>query len=211
MSHGKIKAVIFDFGGVFAYDVFPFTVKDIANAFRVSESEVKSALKDNSVKEFGKGNISEEEFWKRFSKILNKSLPENYNELLIKSYKKYSHIDGKMKKLALYLKKRGYKIAVLSNTISPHMNFNLERGRFSLFDVVVLSPQVHCAKPERKIYEETLNRLNVSPEEAVYFDNKEEYVLYAKKLGIKAFLFTGYNLAVDDLEKLIHLNLKNIQ
>ncbi len=54
-----IKAVIFDFGGVFASNIFPFIVKDFAQSFNASSQEVESWFKDTIVKENDKENISD--------------------------------------------------------------------------------------------------------------------------------------------------------
>ena len=207
MPFKKIEAIVFDFGGVMVTNLFPILVRELADSFGVSQEQVKEGLKNEAIRDFGKGEISESEFWKRFSKFLNKPIPKNHKDLLIEYYKKYSKMDERMKKLVLYLKSQGYKTAVLSNTIPPHMNFNLKRKRFEIFDVKILSPEVHHLKPEKEIFEEALKRLKVSPQETVYIDNKKEYVEAAKKLGINALVFTNYEKLLRDLREMhIHLN-----
>ncbi len=206
----KIKAVIFDFGGVFASNTFPFIVKDLANSFNASAFDVEKWFKDSIVKEYEKGNISDNAFWSRISELAGKPLPDNYKDLLIREYKNHSRIKENMEELVNYLKKRGYKTAVLSNTVPPHMNYNLKNGRYSIFDVIILSPQVHHAKPEREIYKEALRRLNVKPEEAVFTDDKLEYVNAAKEVGIHAILFQNYLQFLTELKRLLQLKFEDL-
>ena len=210
MAPKKIKAIVFDFGGVMVTDTFSILVKELADSFGVSQEKIKEGFKNKAIREFGKGNIPESEFWRRFSNFLNRPLPKNHKALLIKYYEKYSKMDERMKELVLYLKSQEYKTAVLSNTIPPHMNFNLKKKRFEIFDIKILSPEVHYLKPEREIFEEALKRLKVFPREAVYIDNKKEYVEAAKELGINALIFTNYEKLLRDLRKM-HVNLDKLQ
>ncbi len=206
----KIKAVIFDFGGVFASNTFPFIVEDFAHSFNVSTQEIESWFKDKIIKEYEKGNISDDDFWNRIKKISGKELPSNYKTLLLAGYKNHSVINKNMKKLVEYLKRAGYKTAVLSNTVPPHMNYNLENGRYSLFDVIVLSPRVHHAKPEREIFEEALKKLNVKSEEAIFTDDKAEYVSAAERIGIHAILFKNYSKFLEEITRILNLDLSEV-
>ena len=206
----KIKAVIFDFGGVFSSDTSLFIIRDLANSFNVSEQKVRKWFDNKLFKEYEKGNLCEEEFWRRMSKLTGRPLPNNYKQLLLRQYKKHSRTNKNMRNLAEYLKKKGYKTAVLSNTIPTHINFNLAEGRYSMFDVVVLSPQVHHTKPEREIYKEALRKLRVKPEEAVFTDDKLEYVNAARKMGIHALQFKSYPQFFGELKKLIPLDIESL-
>ena len=58
------------------------------------------------------------------------------------------------------------------------------------FDGGIFSYQEKCVKPDRKIYERLLERYSILPERALFFDDREENVNAAKRLGIQGEVFT---------------------
>ncbi len=61
--------------------------------------------------------------------------------------------------------------------------------KYGFFDVKVFSCIEGVIKPDRKIYEITLKKLGVKPEEVVFVDDKEENVKAAQDIGINTILF----------------------
>jgi HAD superfamily hydrolase (TIGR01509 family) len=53
------------------------------------------------------------------------------------------------------------------------------------------------AKPDPKVFELTLERLGVKPDEAVFVDDTREHVKAAQELGLQGILFT----TAEELEK----------
>ncbi|OGP82188.1 MAG: hypothetical protein A2Z08_01070 [Deltaproteobacteria bacterium RBG_16_54_11] len=58
-----------------------------------------------------------------------------------------------------------------------------------MFDAAVFSCAEGTRKPEQKIYEIALERLGVKPHEAVFIDDRVDFIAGAKKLGIHTILF----------------------
>lgn len=88
-------------------------------------------------------------------------------------------------------------LAVLSN--APRgLSAWLERwGMLSLFDAVICSAEKGVRKPWKQAYRLTLERLRVSPREALFVDDTEENVKAAEALGIASHLYqnpTGLRL-----------------
>jgi putative hydrolase of the HAD superfamily len=69
-----------------------------------------------------------------------------------------------------------------------------------IFDIVVDSAFVGVRKPERRIYELTLERLDVSPAAAVMVDDIEDNCRAARELGITAVWFRSTEQAIEELE-----------
>ena len=90
--------------------------------------------------------------------------------------------------LACSLEENGYRIGLLSNTEVPPMNYFHERG-YKFLDAAIFSCVVGIKKPEKGIYEITLNRLSVRPREAIFIDDKEENIKGAEEVGINMILF----------------------
>lgn len=83
-----------------------------------------------------------------------------------------------------------YKTALLTNMGSETLDtiFN-EQEREKLFDAVVVSSEVGLIKPSRDIFEHTLERLGVQPEEAVFIDDRPVNTDGAERLGMHTILF----------------------
>jgi putative hydrolase of the HAD superfamily len=83
-----------------------------------------------------------------------------------------------------------YKTALLSNSFVGARAREHERHRLGdLTDLIVYSHEEGIAKPDRRIYERTCERLGVRPEEAVFLDDVEAYVEGARAAGMYAVHF----------------------
>lgn len=85
------------------------------------------------------------------------------------------------------LKTKGYKCYLLSN-YPKEMFHQHTQGLPFWYDVdgTVVSYEVLCAKPERKIYEILLERYSLDPSECLFFDDRLENVEAAGIVGIDA-------------------------
>ncbi len=104
-------------------------------------------------------------------------------------------------------KKRGIRLALLSNIPDLHVLINEEIGRFKKlrdigFEAFIYSYEVGCEKPCPQIYEVTLKRLQLSAEDCVLIDDKLKNIEGAEKLGIKGILFQAPEQLKEDLTKL---------
>ena len=90
------------------------------------------------------------------------------------------------------LKRRGLKLALISNTLWPGALHTRDLRRFSLdefFDVLTYSSEMAHTKPHPSIFLETLERLGVPPESAAHVgDRIVDDVQGAQRAGMKAVL-----------------------
>jgi epoxide hydrolase-like predicted phosphatase len=99
------------------------------------------------------------------------------------------------------LKSRGYKMAICTNNVREWDR--LWRAKLpvdEIFDVVVDSAFVGSRKPERRIYEITLERLDVPPHNAVLIDDMELNCQAADRLGIRTVWFRSTEQAMAEIE-----------
>ena len=99
------------------------------------------------------------------------------------------------------LRRRGYKLAICTNNVrewEPLWRPKLPVDE--IFDVVVDSAFVGARKPERLIYEITLQRLGVDPQAALLIDDIELNCNAARELGINAVWFQSTEQAITDIE-----------
>lgn len=91
------------------------------------------------------------------------------------------------------LKMAGYKLYILSNWGKWHFEELQKRNEFreflQYFDGGIVSYQVGLKKPDRKIYEVLIDKYNIDPTSAVFYDDKPENIQTAKEVGLNAVVF----------------------
>ncbi len=94
--------------------------------------------------------------------------------------------------VALIRRLRGDNVAVglLSNNIADLRKELIQTGLDALFDTVVISAEIGAMKPAPAAYYTVLERLNLSPHEALLVDDSPANVAGAQAVGMKAVLFT---------------------
>ena len=100
------------------------------------------------------------------------------------------------------LRARGIKIGFLSNTERPAERFFYEQ-KYDLFDAEVFSCSLGFVKPDRRIYEEAVSLLGVRPQEAVYTDDKLDYVQGAIAARLHGILFNDLAQFKEEMKKLV--------
>ena len=108
--------------------------------------------------------------------------------------------------LALIRRLHGrYKLAVLSNAPPRLSEWLADWQILDLFDVVVCSGDEGLVKPDPAIFELTLTRLGVAPNEAIFVDDTLGHVAAARSLGIRGIHFSTASALAGELEQLLAL------
>jgi epoxide hydrolase-like predicted phosphatase len=193
---GEVRAVIFDWGGVLIDDPAPGLMQYCADALGVPK-EIYVQAHRKFAADFQTGKIGEDVFWAGVCEELEVSQPKEQS-LWYPAFKAVYSPKKNMFELAESLQKRGYKTAFLSNTEIPAVRFFLEQG-YDMFDVLVFSCIEGIKKPDRRIYELTVERLCLEPAEAVLIDDRAECIDGAKEAGLKTILFASVEQVKDEL------------
>lgn len=102
------------------------------------------------------------------------------------------------------LKKRGFKIYLLSNYSQDHFEYISTHFRFFGYeDGMVISFREKLLKPEPAIYETLFSRYGLNPEECVFLDDTPQNIEGAAAVGMKGIVFGNYAQGRDELERLI--------
>jgi len=108
--------------------------------------------------------------------------------------------------------RKHYKLALISNDISNWSKFLRDKYKLNeYFDVITVSGDIKIKKPDKRIFEYTLERLNCKASDAMYVDDRRSNLSAAKAIGMEAVLFNSRNVEYDgkivhdfkELEKLI--------
>jgi len=194
-----IEAVIFDWGGVLIEDPAPGLMKYCADALRVSVGQYVAAHKKFQ-SDFQRGLVAEDVFWTKVCSELGCSAPR-VESLWGDAFRAAYVPRAEMFDLARQLKSRGIKTGFLSNTEVPAMQYFHTLG-YDMFDRTVFSCAEGAHKPERRIYELTIERLNTTPSQAVFIDDSPKYIEGAKQAGLNTILFRSVADTKQQLTKL---------
>jgi len=83
-----------------------------------------------------------------------------------------------------------YEFVLLSNDVSEWSAYITEfHGLDKYFKHKIVSGDVKCRKPDKKIYEIALERIGKKPEECMFIDNTVKNLTVAQELGIVTVLF----------------------
>ncbi len=180
-----IESVIFDWGGVLIDDPAPGLMQYCAQALAVSKEDYIKAHSKFAA-DFEKNLINEDTFWERICGELGVSKPK-VPSLWADAFKAAYVPREDMFTVAARLRKNGYKTALLSNTEVAAMQYFYQL-QYDMFDVLVFSCAEGTRKPEKKIYELTIQRLGSRPRQSVFIDDKPEYINGAKQAGLNTIL-----------------------
>ncbi len=197
-----IKAIIFDFGGVFSnYGSFAPFVKETASKYNKDQDEFYKILRKN-YQSARINEISGEQFWKNVAKYLGIG-----SKQLRKECRSFFGFNEEVKKLAVKLKKR-YKLGILSNHIEDWFNLEIKKHKLKdLMDAIVVSYEEKMFKPNKAFYLIITKRLNIKPKECIFIDDQLPNLKSADELGMKVVHFKNISQTIEDLKKLnINLN-----
>jgi len=195
----KIESIIFDWGGVLIDDPRPGLLKYCSEAFGIPLEDY-TPVHDSFLDDFHTGEISEERFWQQITGKLGKSMPSvqsQWYDAFRSAYVPKQEMFG----LACSLHDKGYKTALLSNTELPAVRFFHEQS-YTMFDVLVFSCIERIMKPNRRIYEITLERLGSKAGQTVFIDDIQNYIRAAKLTGLNTILFESVEQVKDELVRL---------
>ena len=101
-------------------------------------------------------------------------------------------------------KAAGLRTALLSNSWG---NDYPREGWDTMFDAVVISGEVGMRKPEHRIYHHVLERLGLSPSEAVMVDDLQPNLAAAVEVGMVGVLHRSYDETLVELEAVFGIEL----
>ncbi len=205
---GRIEAVISDFGGVLTsplLDSFA-AFQDSSGISLEQMGKAMGALFEqlgaNPLFELETGRVTEA----RFLELLGSELAAQLGrEVTLHGFGEHLfehlHPNEPMISLMRDLRDRGYKLAICTNNVREwEQRWRAKLPVDEIFSVVVDSAFVGTRKPERRIYELTLERLGVRPEAALLIDDLELNCDAARELGMETIWFRSNEQTIAEIE-----------
>lgn len=189
MINEKIRAIIFDMGGVILLTCDESSRIALARQLGVSTEElIKAVFLSESAIRSEEGEIGKNDHWKNVLRSFDKDSVKN----VIPYYEAFfagDCIDKELMEFIHSLKKK-YKIGFLSNAfkgarewVEGHFHF------LDAFDLTIFSYEVQLRKPDPRIYRLVCERLEVRPEEAIFIDDMAVNVEGARLAGLYAIQY----------------------
>ncbi len=196
MKKQKIKAIIFDLGGVITYGGYLAFIHHYIGQHLSPQTKRRI---EHLERQLNLENISELEFYKEIQKEFHVHLkPKQMHDKIVKKMRTN-------KSLVAYIPKlKQAKIALFSNSLG-HIAVETLASRHltgkKLFDRVFLSNVMHLAKPEAKAYHYVTKHLKVKPSEALMVDDRAENIRGAKRVGMQGIVFKNTSQFKRELKK----------
>ena len=191
-----ISTIIFDIGDV----LVSANIKD----YLVADPEVPNEIIDELLKLWfiDKDEVDDTMDLDTYREIVNKRMGVEFSKYISKLFKYnvecVTAFDYTIP-IIQDLKDKGYKVYYLSNWSAWTYDLLQEAGKFDflkLMDGGVFSYDVGYMKPDEEIYKILLNKYKINPEEAVFFDDREENIEAANKLGIHGIHFPRHDASI---------------
>ena len=188
----KIRAVIFDFGGVLCFHP---TQEQIARASAECGMEprefVRALWKNRLVYDGGQDPY---EYWRGVAEIAGRA----FNDALIARMIEceidfWSKLDERVLAWIGELRAGGLRTAILSNLPRPLGERLRTRDVFlDRFDHITFSFELGVVKPQREIYEDAVRGVGVAPGETLFIDDRAENIEGAHAAGLQAELYSTW-------------------
>ena len=204
-----IRAVISDFGGVLtnplweAFSGWNQNVGADPGVLGMALHEAGQERGENPLYALERGELSEDEF----TAIVQAKLPPEIELAGFRDvYFSHLHPNEPMIEIMRELRGRGLRMAILTNNVrewEPLWRAKLPVDE--IFHDVVDSAFVGMRKPDRAIYELTLERIGdgVRAEECVFVDDVDVNCAAAAELGMRAVHYTAPNEAIAEIRALV--------
>jgi len=202
----RIRAVIFDFGGVLYRTPSTGYIKKVVRFFGVRNTGpismvMSSPLESPLVMDLMTGRLPEHELWMQLARDLRLH-PRIVRFLRGRGFAQ-QRFDREMADFLAGLRPR-FRTAILTNAGSEfRTTFGQIFALENYVDQLIISAEEGIAKPDPRLYELALERMGVRPEEAVFVDDLPENIAGAREVGLNALLHQNTIHTIEAIKKLL--------
>jgi putative hydrolase of the HAD superfamily len=188
----RIKAAIFDFGGVICFPPSEIQWREAAEFCGADRKAFEAAFwKDRDVYDAGE---SPRWYWEKVAQRLGLRFDSaRIDAMVAREIAFWSRFDDRVLGYARELRGEGIRTGILSNLPRP-IGEKLKSlpGFLTHFDEVTFSYEHGVVKPRAAIYESAIHGLNVEPGEALFIDDRSTNVEGARAVGLQAHLYSTW-------------------
>lgn len=200
----RISSVIFDFGGVLGLHQDPVQAQAMADMCGLPLDRFRPLYGKDRLA-WDRSTVDAAGYWGSILSAAGRPAADDLVARLVAAdIAAWTRINTRVVSWAAGLRRRGFRTAILSNMpqeILDVMGKDPGLQWMADFPVRVFSCEVKLVKPEPEIYRLCLERMGVTPGEAVFVDDTPRNVEGAQAVGIQALLFLSAADAAAEVEK----------
>lgn len=137
------------------------------------------------------GTFSVKEYWRHIQHDLGMNWDTGtLHRLWLTDFRGWLAIDPGTLDVLIDLQQGGTRMALLSNAGPDFASYYRYGMLGDFFEQVFTSGELGITKPDAAIYKAALTGLDLTPDEMVFIDNREENIRAAEALGIAGHVFT---------------------
>ncbi len=197
-----IRAIIFDFGGVLLRTEDPYPRQQLAARLGLPKEKLYHQIfESESARLATIGKVSAEAHWEAVRLALG--IGETEFQAARAAFWAGDRLDEELIETLRSMRSR-YKTALLSNAWDDLRRVILHNWDISdAFDEMIISAEVGIAKPDHRIFQITVARLGVLPEEAIFVDDFIENIESARAFGLKTIHYLGNQRLYREMEMIL--------
>lgn len=206
--NNHVRAVLFDLGGVYYTEGFRNGLFTIARKHGIEEqSFYKTATEVIFVNGYVRGESPERVFWDQLASVAHVDVdlfPER--NLILEAFKPMPEMEA-----LVALTGEQVPVGLLTDQCNWLYELDERDGLFAPFNEVITSYEEGYTKRDSEMFRITCQRMDVLPQEMIFFDDNMGNVNRARDFGIRAFLFEDAGQAEDILirEGVIELRIED--
>ena len=164
----RVRAVIFDFGGVLCFHPDQARWARAAEAAGLPVSDFMSAFWTNRIR-YDAGLCQPSEYWHAVARTAGTQIPDDRMPLMIRrEIELWNNYDARIFAWIEDLRSAGFRTAILSNLPRPlGEELRATPGFLEHFDHITFSYELGVVKPQPEIYQDTIRGLNLPPGQAL--------------------------------------------
>jgi epoxide hydrolase-like predicted phosphatase len=196
-----IRAVLFDLGGVLLRTEFEAPRQYLAERLGLEFEELLRQVFDSpSARRASLGEITAAAHWAELARRWHR--PAEEAAFLSEQFFAGDVLDRELVDFIRSLRPQ-FKTGLISNAWDDLRQYLRQMRLEDAFDVIVISAEVGLVKPDARIYQLALERLQVQPYEAIFVDDSPPNVQAARELGMWAIQFTDRYQTLHNLQRIL--------
>jgi len=192
------QAIIFDYGLVLSN---PQPKADVEAMASFLQMDFRS-FHDSSWRHrlaYDQADLDPASYW---NAVAQRALPpQDIQRLIDMDNRSWTHPNPVMPGWARQLRQAGLRTAILSNMPVPVRDAVNRCEWLPEFDCRTYSCDLRITKPSPEIYQHCLAKLDVTPAEALFIDDRPENIRAAEALGMHGVIFTTPQEAAEEIDR----------
>jgi putative hydrolase of the HAD superfamily len=200
---GRIRAVLFDFGGVLAEEGFREGLKALGRKHGMAPLEVfKIGRKVAFMGGYTTGAVNEGDYWEAFrEKTGIRATDEELRDEILSRF----ILRPRMVEYAMRVKAAGYVVGILSDQTNWLDELDLKGNFLRHFDHVFVSYKIGKNKADSTVFLDVCKELGLMPEEVLFVDDSPGNVSRARSMGLNVIHFMDIEAFDEDIRALLGL------